>query len=114
MALEFQIAVPGHRRQGAMEKGMGVVQKAWKSGILYAGQPTAWDRGTIHGNNPQTTAAHIRLQNQCIVSRPENNSIAVILHSDPFYWNAVLERRAFECCERRRSAPIIVHKENPQ
>ncbi len=63
-----------------MKERVGIVPETWHTWVLNSGQAAAWSRSSIHGKNPQPTTRHVRLQDQRVVSRSENDSVILIGH----------------------------------
>src|SRR5439155_7662225 len=80
VTFQLQVTVPGHAGQGSMKERVGIVPETWHTWVLNSGQAAAWSRSSIHGKNPQPTARHVRLQDQRVVSRSENDAVILIGH----------------------------------
>ncbi len=79
--VEFQIAIPRHRGQGAMEKRVRIMQKPRQARILDRGETAAGRVRAIDAQHAQPAAAQVGLQNEGVVPGAEDD--AVVSHYRP-------------------------------
>src|SRR5215472_7341699 len=80
MTLEIQVPIPGHRCDGTMKKGMGVMQEAREARVLLRRQAASRRTGPIERKNFEPAAREVGLENQGVVSSSENDAIILITH----------------------------------
>ncbi len=80
MALELEVGVPRHHRNGALEEGVRVVQEARMPRVLERGEAAAGDVLALERQHLEARLAKVGLQDQTIVPGAENDSVVGYVH----------------------------------
>ena len=78
--LEFEMGVPRHRRDRALEKGMRVVEKSRIARVFDGGQSAARQRRAIDRKHLKAGLAEISLEDKPVMAGAENDEIVTVRH----------------------------------
>ena len=81
MVFQFEVAIPRHRSQGAMEERVRVMPETGQARVVDGHQSTAGNCGAVHRERLQSAAREISLQDQSVVAGAKNDAVKDRVHS---------------------------------
>ena len=105
---KLEVRVPGHRRDGALEERVGVVQESRVARVFQGGEPTARHRLALKRECLEPGLAQVGLQDQPVVAGTEDDPVVSIAHAYHHVVMPALCRAStfvFACRVQRRGWP---------
>jgi hypothetical protein len=81
VTLKLEVGVPGHRRDRALEEGMGVVEKARMARVFQGCEAAAGHGLALDRQHLQPGLAEIGLQDHPVVACAEDDAVVGLVHS---------------------------------
>src|SRR2546428_734858 len=110
VAFQFEVAIPGHRGERAMEERMRVISEARQPRMLECHQSAARNFGTIQRQRFQSAARQVSLQDQSIVPGAKNDAVESGIHITQPPTQAGCRSGPRRRIPRMREAPLSIHR----